>query len=99
MNTDLLKAKGDERYIKILQLQSKNATVYMTVGSLQLVGGVLAVYWASKKNWSLLGKVGAFFGGVILTGVPLGIATRQGIVNRNLEIERIKQELEKEQSK
>jgi len=96
MNKDL-KAKGDERYIKIIQLQAKNTTVYLTVASLQLVGGVLAVYWASKKNWTLVGKVGAFFGGVILTGVPLGIATRGGIVNRSLEIEKIKQELANEQ--
>jgi len=94
MNINELKAKGDERYIKILQLQAKNTTVYLTVGSLQLVGGVLAVFWASKKNWTLLGKVGAFFGGMILVGTPIGIITRQGIVNRNLEIEKIKQEIE-----
>jgi hypothetical protein len=90
------KAKGDERYIKILQLNAKNSTVYLTVASLQLLGGVAGVYWASKKNYSFLGKVASFFGGAIIVGVPLGIATRGNIVARNIEIARIEAELAKE---
>lgn len=90
------KVKGDERYIKIIQLQAKNTTVYLTVASLQLLGGVAGVYWASKKNYSLLGKIAAFFGGSIIVGVPLGIATRGNIVARNIEIARIEAELNKE---
>lgn len=90
------KAKGDERYIKILQLNAKNSTVYLTVASLQLLGGVAGVYWATKKNYSLLGKVASFFGGAIIVGVPLGIATRGNIVARNIEIARIEAELSKE---
>jgi hypothetical protein len=90
------KAKGDERYIKILQLNAKNSTVYLTVASLQLLGGVAGVYWAAKKNYSFLGKVASFFGGAIIVGVPLGIATRGNIVARNIEIARIEAELEKE---
>jgi len=96
MNINDYKAKGDERLIQILQLQAKNTTVYLTVASLQLLGGVAGVYWASKKKYSFLGKVASFFGGAIVVGVPLGIATRGNIVKREIEIARIQAEMSKE---
>ena len=63
--------------------------------ALYFIGNLFIDYFTQKQLLTFY-ILGTFFGGVILSGVPLGIATRQGIVNRNLEIERIKQEIEKD---
>ena len=71
---------------QIIDLKAKNTNLsatWMVLGTLAGVGGVI---YATKKNKSLLGKIGFFFLGNFIVGSATGLIIRPKIVKNNAEI-------------
>ena len=74
---------------QIIDLQAKNTTLNGAWMSLGLLAGIGGVIYATKKNKSLLGKIGFFFLGNIIVGSATGLIIRPKIVKNNAEIKKL----------
>jgi hypothetical protein len=88
--------RAGESIIKIIQLQQQNNVNYMTIGGIQLVGGVAGVLYARKKNYKIWGQIGMFVLGAVITGVPANAYFQPKIIERSAEIARIQLESKNE---
>jgi hypothetical protein len=75
---------------EIEKLERKNQNVYLAGAGISLLGSVGGVIYASKTGKSFWGKVGWWFLGGIIVGVPAGITVR-AINNKRLnQIDKLK---------
>ena len=84
--------RANEALIKIVALQQKNNVTYLMIGGIQLLGGIVGVVYAKKKNYSAIAKIAMFFVGAIVTGIPANSILQPKIIEREAEIELIKLE-------
>ena len=84
--------RANEALIKIVALQQKNNVTYLMIGGIQLLGGIVGVVYAKKKNYSAIAKIAMFFVGAIVTGIPANAILQPKIIEREAEIELIKLE-------
>lgn len=80
---------------EIIDLKSKNKTVFIVQGGLSFAGSVGGLIYAIKKNKSFWGKVGFWILGGLIVTVPSGIAANLINNRRNTDIKKL--ELEKQQ--
>lgn len=74
---------------QIIDLKAKNTTLIGTSMAISTLGGIAGVIYATKKNKSLLGKIGFFFVGNIIVGLASGLVIRPKIVKNNAEITKL----------
>ena len=84
--------RANEALIKIIALQQKNNVTYLMIGGIQLLGGIAGVVYAKKKNYSAIAKIGMFFVGAIVVGIPANAILQPKIIEREEEMELIKLE-------
>lgn len=82
--------KANEALIKIIQLEQKNNVTQMTIGGIQLLGGIASVIYAKQKNYTAVGKIAMFFLGALITGIPANAILQPKIIERQAEINRIR---------
>lgn len=58
---------------KVLEIETKNKNMYYVLSALTLAGGVAGVLYGVKKKKSFLTKVGYYFLGSAILGIPSGI--------------------------
>ena len=78
---------------KIIDLKSRNRNITYIQGGLAFAGSIGGLIYAINSKKSFLGKVGFWFLGGLIVGVPSAIAANFVNNNRNTEIEKL--ELEK----
>lgn len=89
----------EEKLLEINSLKAKNDTAlgtWMAVGLLASIGGVVVAHKMGYKFW---GKVGFFFLGGIIVGVPLRLIYNTKIQERKGKIAVLQQEIKDEEWK
>lgn len=71
---------------EIEKLNSKNKNIVMAAGGVSLLGNIAGLLYAINTKKSGWGKVGWFFLGGIIVGIPSGIIGRSMITNNNAKI-------------
>jgi len=87
----------NEKNAKITLLESKNINASYTWGTVGFLGSVAGVVVAHKMGYKFWGKVGFFFLGGIVAGLPMRLILANKMAERNSEIVQLKGEIMKEE--
>ena len=86
----------EEKKAEITLLQGKNLNASMTWATVGFLGSIGGVIIAHKMGYKFWGKVGFFFLGGMVTGIPMRLIYANKINERNARIQLLKEELKKE---
>ena len=86
----------EEKKAEVALLEGKNLNASMIWGTVGLLGSIGGVVVAHRMGYKFWGKVGFFFLGGMITGVPLRLIFANKINERNSRIKLLKEELKKE---
>jgi len=87
----------NEKYAKITLLQSKNINANVTMITVGLLGSVAGVIVAHKMGYKFWGKVGFYFLGAGVVGLPMHLIFANKIAERKSQINVMTGEIMKEE--
>lgn len=87
----------NEKKTKITLLQSKNINAGYTWGTVGLLGSIGGVFVAHKMGYKFWGKVGFFFLGGMVAGLPMRLILANKMVERNAEITKLQNEVSQDE--
>lgn len=88
-----------EKQAEIVELQGKNNNANIVWGSVSLLGSIGGVVVAHKMGYKFWGKVGFFFLGGMVTGLPMRLIYANKISERQARINLLKDQIWDENSK
>lgn len=88
----------EEKKAQIIELQGKNNNANIVWGSVSLLGSIGGVVLAHKMGYKFWGKVGFFFLGGMVTGLPMRLIYANKISERTAKISLLRNEIWDEQS-
>lgn len=88
-----------EKQAEIIELQGKNNNANIVWGSVTLLGNIGGVILAHKMGYKFWGKVGFFFLGGIVTGLPMRLVYANKISERQARINLLRDQIWDEKSK
>jgi hypothetical protein len=91
-------ATKEEKRLQIIELQGKNSNANAVWGSVSLLGSIGGVVLAHKMGYKFWGKVGFFFLGGMVTGLPMRLIYANKISERAAKISLLRNEIFDEES-
>lgn len=91
-------ATKEEKRLQIIELQGKNSNANAVWGSVSLLGSIGGVVLAHKMGYKFWGKVGFFFLGGMVTGLPMRLIYANKISERTAKISLLRNEIFDEES-
>ena len=88
----------EEKKAQIIELQGKNNNANRVWGSVSLLGSIGGVVLAHKMGYKFWGKVGFFFLGGMVTGLPMRLIYANKISERTAKISLLRNEIFDEKS-
>jgi hypothetical protein len=88
----------EEKKSQIIELQGKNNNANYTWGTVSLLGSIGGVILAHKMGYKFWGKVGFFFLGGMVTGLPMRLIYANKISERAAKISLLRNEIFDEES-
>lgn len=88
----------EEKKSQIIELQGKNNNANYTWGTVSLLGSIGGVVLAHKMGYKFWGKVGFFFLGGMVTGLPMRLIYANKISERAAKISLLRNEIFDEES-
>ena len=88
----------EEKKAQIIELQGKNNNANIVWGSVSLLGSIGGVVLAHKMGYKFWGKVGFFFLGGMVTGLPMRLIYANKISERTAKISLLRNEIWDEES-
>jgi hypothetical protein len=88
----------EEKKAQIIELQGKNNNANIVWGSVSLLGSIGGVVLAHKMGYKFWGKVGFFFLGGMVTGLPMRLIYANKMSERAAKISLLRNEIWDEES-
>jgi hypothetical protein len=88
----------EEKKAQIIELQGKNNNANAVWGTVSLLGSIGGVVLAHKMGYKFWGKVGFFFLGGMITGVPMRLIYANKMSERAAKISLLRNEIFDEES-
>lgn len=88
----------EEKKAQIIELQGKNNNANTVWGTVSLLGSIGGVVLAHKMGYKFWGKVGFFFLGGMITGVPMRLIYANKMSERAAKISLLRNEIFDEES-